>query len=159
MLTQKRLSKVLNYDPQTGVFNWTKGGRKGKVAGTIHDVRGFLKVSIDGNRHLLHRLAWLWMKGVMPRWNVEHLNDDHSDNRWSNLRMGDRELKRRYRAPQNEPTKIRGVSKVGDLFEAMIEAQGRTFNLGAFASGEEAGAAVDGAMKLATRRLAMGRSG
>ena len=90
MLTQKRLRSVLRYEPQTGIFTWTRGQRKGKVAGTTHDARGFLKVAIDGKRYLLHRLAWLWMTGLMPRWNVEHIDGNHANNRWSNLREGDR---------------------------------------------------------------------
>lgn len=57
MLTQKRLRSKLHYDPMTGIFTWAKGARKGQVAGTAHDARGFLKVSIDDKRHPLHRLA------------------------------------------------------------------------------------------------------
>ena len=125
MLTQRRLCEVLNYNPETGVFTWNKGARKCKVAGTRHDERGFLKVSIDNERHFLHRLAWLWMKGTSNRWSVEHRNGDRSDNRWSNLREGDRGQKRQYQSPRPEPTRIPGVSQVGDRFEAMIDVQGK----------------------------------
>lgn len=67
MLTQKRLHDILHYDPQTGIFRWRSRKCNGHVAGTRHDVRGDLKVSIDDRRYLLHRLAWLWMTGAMPR--------------------------------------------------------------------------------------------
>lgn len=142
MLTQNRLRQVLNYDPETGVFRFAKGRRKGRVAGTVHDVRGFLKVSIDGRSYLLHRLAWLWMTGVMPRWNVEHINGDHGDNRWENLREGERSQKRQYRAPRRETTTYRGVWKVGTSFEAMVAVQGVTINLGAFDTMDDAAAVV-----------------
>lgn len=142
MLTQNRLRQVLNYDPETGVFRFAKGRRKGQTVGTVHDARGFLKVSIDGQSHLLHRLAWLWMTGAMPRWNVEHINGDHGDNRWANLREGERSQKRQYRAPRREPTASRGVWKVAISFEALVAVQGVTINLGAFETMDEAAAAI-----------------
>ena len=159
MLTQRRLMEVLTYNPETGVFTWNKGARKGKVAGTMHDERGVLKVSIDKERHLLHRLAWLWMTGTTPRWSVDHRNGDFSDNRWSNLREGERGQKRQYRPPWREPTSVPGVSRVGGLFEAMVDVQGKVFNLGSFPRAEEAGAAVAVALKRARESLANGRGG
>jgi len=71
MLSQKRLREILHYDPKTGIFSWTCGKRKGQVAGTRHDERGFLKVSIRNRRHVLHRLACPWMTGAMPGCDVK----------------------------------------------------------------------------------------
>ncbi|WP_371135224.1 HNH endonuclease [Tabrizicola sp.] len=88
MLTQKRLHDILHCDPQTGIFRWRTGKRKGQVAGTRHNERGDLKVSIDNRRYLLHRLAWLWMTGATPRWDIMHRNADQSDNSWGNLVEG-----------------------------------------------------------------------
>lgn len=109
MLTQKRLREILTYDPVNGIFTFARGKRKGKIAGTAHDPRGFQKVQIDNERHLLHRLAWLWMTGRMPRWSVEHANGDRSDNRWKNLREGNRPQKTTRRALWREPTSTAGV--------------------------------------------------
>lgn len=142
MLTQKRLREILHYDPKTGIFTFVKGRRKGKIAGAQHDARGLLKVSIDNRRHLLHRLAWLWMTGAPPRWNVEHINGDRSDNRWANLRQGERDLKLEHRAPLREPTGIKGVWQVEGRFEAMVKVAGVTMNLGGFATTEEAAEAI-----------------
>lgn len=44
-----------------------------------------MKVSIKNRRYLLHRLAWLWMTGAMPRGDIKHRNGKHDDNRWANL--------------------------------------------------------------------------
>lgn len=152
MLTQSRLREVLDYDPVTGIFTFASGRRKGRVAGTRHDERGFLKVSLDNERHLLHRLAWLWMTGTMPRWQIEHINGDRGDNRWSNLREGNRIQKRQHRAPWREPSAVPGVWRVGDRFEAMVEIAGVMINLGTFETLEEATAVITRAYWRAHRR-------
>ena len=159
MLTQKRLRAVLHYNPKTGVFTWTKGKRKGQVAGTKHDDRGFLKVSIDSKRHLLHRLAWLAMTGMMPRWTVEHIDGDHANNRWSNLREGDRIQPKPFRAPWSEPAGLEGAFRTGDTFAAMIQADGIVLNLGTFATAQEASAAAIGAVQRAKARHRAGVRG
>lgn len=142
MLTQAKLRQVLHYEPQTGVFTWTKGLKKGSVAGTVHDERGFLKVSIASKRYLLHRLAFLWMTGAMPRSNVEHIDGNHQNNSWQNLREGERSQKRAYRPTYREPTAIQGVYQIGDRFEAMIPVQGIVLNVGAFPTAQAAGEAI-----------------
>lgn len=157
MLTQKRLREILHYDPQTGIFTFVKGSRQGKVAGAQHDARGQLKVAIDHQRYLLHRLAWLWMTGAMPRSNVEHINGDRADNRWENLREGERGQKTEHRAPWREPTAIKGVWQVEDRFEAMATIAGITMNLGSFATAEEAGAEIARLHQRARERQAKDR--
>ena len=120
MLTQKRLHELLHYHPQTGIFRWRSGKRKGQIAGTRHDERGFLKVSIKNRRYLLHRLAWLWMTGAMPRWDIAHQNGDRSDNCWANLVEANRMQDSSTRGPMRLPTGIEGIWKVGDGFEATM---------------------------------------
>lgn len=142
MLTQKRLREVLRYDPETGIFTFARGKRRGKVAGTAHDARGFLKVAIDNERHLLHRLAWLWMTGLHAPVSVGHVNGDRSDNRWFNLRLGFKSQKAGYEAPRPRATAHEGVVLVGDRFEALIETDREVLNLGSFATAEEARHAV-----------------
>jgi hypothetical protein len=67
MLTQKRLREMLNYDPSTGIFIFAKGKRRGKIAGSQHDGRGFTKIAIDGERYLMHRLPGLEKSSVTFR--------------------------------------------------------------------------------------------
>jgi hypothetical protein len=148
MLTQKRLRSVLTYDPETGIFTWAHGAKKGKIAGTLHDDRGFLKVSIDGKRHFLTRLAWLWMTGEMPTFYINHRDGDRSNNRFSNLRLGERMQTATHCGPRRDATGIVGVWSVGDQFEATIDVSGVTWSLGKFAT---SGAAQD-AITLAIRR-------
>ncbi|QCO56286.1 HNH endonuclease [Pseudorhodobacter turbinis] len=148
MLTQKRLRTVLSYDPETGAFTWNQGFRKGTTVGTLHDGRGFLKVSIDGQRYLLHRLAWLWMTGAMPTSNIKHLDGNRSNNRWCNLRLGDRMQKSSHRGPRRNETSIPGVWEVGDKFEATVGVDGLILSLGEF---ETARAAQDAIIRAIRR--------
>lgn len=152
MLTQKRLREKLRYDPETGIFTFARGKRRGKVAGTAHDARGFLKVSIDNERHLLHRLAWLWMTGLHAPVSVEHINGDRSDNRWVNLRLGFKPQKAGHEAPRPKPTAHEGVVQVGERFEALIQTDREVLNLGCFATAEEARAAVVEAVRAAREK-------
>lgn len=157
MLTQKRLREVLNYDPNTGIFTWKKGARRGKIAGTLHDERGFLKVSIDNKRYFLNRLAWLWMNGYHPLCAVDHKNGDHGDNRWCNLEVGAGSVKAAHSAPYLEPTAFEGVYQAGDHFEALIKVGEVMLNIGNFETAELASeartATIDGAREKQRQRV------
>ena len=87
-LTQKRLKYIIDYNPETGVFTNRVNSRtniKGENAG-YSDNNGYLQITLLGNRYLLHRLAFLYMDGYLPEYQVDHLNGVRSDNRWCNLR-------------------------------------------------------------------------
>jgi len=87
MITQEELKKFLSYDKQTGEFYWmvNKGptARKGGLFGS--DCNGYRYGTINRKRYYLHRLAFLFMEGVIPP-NVDHKNRNKSDNSWDNLR-------------------------------------------------------------------------
>lgn len=85
MLTQKRLQEILNYHPETGIFIWKKGKRRGKAAGAVNDKRGYMVVMIKGERILLHRLAFLWMTGSLPAHPGSHKDGNPSNNAWNKL--------------------------------------------------------------------------
>lgn len=152
MLTQKRLRDILHYDPKTGIFIWLQGKRKGQVAGTRHDERGFLKVSIKNRRYMLHRLACLWMTGAMPRCDVKHRNGDHGDNSWSNLFEADRLQHSADRGEMRLPTGIEGVWSVGNCFEATIPTKTAVISLGTFATIDEAKSAIRERYRIARER-------
>ncbi len=80
-LTQKRLKELFFYNPVTGTF--TRKSNK-KVASNLHN--GYIRMFVDNKEYRAHRLAWLYMTGVMPTGIVDHKNHNKSDNRWDNLR-------------------------------------------------------------------------
>lgn len=152
MLTQKLLRSVLNYNPQTGIFTRTRGKRKGQVVGTRHNERGDLKVSISNRRYLLHRLAWLWMTGAMPRWDILHRNGDRGDNSWSNLVEANRMQRSSIRGHLREPTGIEGIWSVGNRFEATIPTKTAVISLGTFGTIDEAKSAIRERLRNARER-------
>ena len=71
MLTSSRLRELLHYDPLTGLFTRlvSRSGRsakKGVTAGWLH-CRGYIHISVDSKDYKAHRLAFLYMEGVLPR--------------------------------------------------------------------------------------------
>lgn len=101
MITQERLRQVLDYDPENGKFVWKiKLSRKtviGAEAGTPS--KGYIAIRIDGVSYLAHRLAWLFMTGIWPVYEIDHKNTYGRDNRWQNLRLASR---RQQRANSNK---------------------------------------------------------
>lgn len=84
---QAKLLDVFGYDPQTGKVTYKKDSRnalKGVEAGYKHH-EGYKSISIGKKEYLLHRVIWMMQTGVWPD-QVDHIDHDRSNNRWSNLR-------------------------------------------------------------------------
>jgi len=87
-LSQERLKELLSYNPSTGIFirvKDIKANKSGTIVGSLTR-QGYLRMSIDNNPYLLHRLAFLYMDGYFPENDIDHINRDTLDNRWDNLR-------------------------------------------------------------------------
>ena len=84
-LTQTELMRLVTYDAKTGHFTRTVGKRAGNLVGTITS-NGYTHIFLAGKSYNAHRLAWLYVYGVWPKDQIDHLNHDRSDNRISNLR-------------------------------------------------------------------------
>lgn len=57
----------------------------GAIAGWSQS-SGYSRISIKGKSYQLHRIIWLWHKGCLPKYDIDHINGNKSDNRIENLR-------------------------------------------------------------------------
>jgi hypothetical protein len=145
-LTAARARDALHYDPETGKWTWLirSGGKStvGSPAGSL-DPSGYWKISLDGKRYWLHRLAFLWMTGEWPRDQVDHINRQRADTRWANLREADRKLNMWNTRPRRRNRLgVKGVSQIPcGHFVANIYREGKSRYLGSFPTIEQASAA------------------
>ena len=142
-LTVKRLKELYNYDPETGVFTRkVKSGNgllPGSVAGSPKG-NGYLRIQIDGKAYQCHRLAWLYMYGVWPENQIDHINQVRDDNRISNLRdVTPSQNSRNTKLSENNSSGAKGVYYEGSKgYSARIWFDGKSKRLGLFHTFEEA---------------------
>lgn len=141
------LRSVLDYNPDTGVFTWKQGRRRGKIAGCIHrdskrNSQSYKRwqIVIGATHYKAHRLAWFHVYGYWPKL-LDHINGDGCDNRISNLREatpGDNAANSRHK---RGATGFRGVSYFKNGYMAQISVGNKSVYLGRFPTAEAAYAA------------------
>ncbi len=157
-LTAEELREMFSYDQETGRFTRLKGrqgqSKAGDVAGST-EWTGYRSIKIRGRRYREHHLAWLYVHGVMPDAEVDHINGDPADNRIANLRPCVRQQNNWNKSVQKRSyTQIRGVSYdprcTHRPYAARIKLpDGTRLNLGSFITAEDAENAYKAAAKAA----------
>jgi hypothetical protein len=138
LITQDQLKSLLTYDPSTGkLFNKvTRNTRAQKncETGTVN-TNGYVVVTIDGKKHLAHRLIWLMMTGSLPPHEIDHINRNRSDNAWSNLRAVTRlENSWNTGAHKNSKSGHKGVAYVSksNKWQVQLRVRGKTHYIGQY---------------------------
>ncbi|MGE5522369.1 MAG: HNH endonuclease [Rhodospirillaceae bacterium] len=147
-MTAALARKLWHYDPATGVFRWritaSTKAKQGQIAGT-RDEYGYTILRYAGKGYKAHRMAWLYVYGAWPGPLIDHINQDKSDNRITNLREADAtdNLMNVSCPCSNTTSGVRGVSWFSQYrkWKASIMHRGRKYFLGHFDTIPEAQAA------------------
>lgn len=134
------LRSAFKYCPATGVLSRV-GGKKdhrfpeGSQCGS-RNTRGHIQVRAPHKLYQVHRIIWKIVTGDDPgEFEVDHINNVRSDNRWCNLRLATRETNM-HNSSQIEGTVsgVKGVywRKDVERWTAQVTANGKRHYLGRF---------------------------
>lgn len=139
MLTTERVRELFNYDESTGLFTRIKDvarrpeARAGHVLSGVQS-NGYMRVMVDGESVLLHRLALIYM-GISIDGQVDHIDGDRRNNRIENLRVvSHQENGRNVKVPSNNKSGVIGVcwDSFNGKWYAQIKSGGKNIFLGRF---------------------------
>lgn len=154
----ERLHELLHYDPDTGVLTWKyRDGMDPRTlgfnttfgelpAGSINK-GGYVYIRFDGVSWKAHRVAWKMMTGEEPP-EIDHINREPADNRWTNLRAADRHINTaNTRTRKDNTSGCPGVwfQKTSGLYLAYLQRHKKRHFLGCFKTSEAAAAAYQAA--------------
>lgn len=139
-----RVRELLNYDPETGIFTRKvrtaqrhQVGDRADFLVTSGGLVGYHRITFDSERFLAHRVAWLYMHGKWPEFDIDHMNGVRSENRIANLRdVTNRINRQNLRGPRvdNKVSGFLGVTwnKESSMWRARISLDGKYTHLGLF---------------------------
>ena len=88
IITQSLLKELFHYCHQSGEFTHVSkriGVTQGAIAG-CKTGNGYIRISVYRKLYLAHRLAWMYVTGEWPEYQIDHINRNRSDNSFINLR-------------------------------------------------------------------------
>lgn len=130
-----KLRNIVQYNPKTGYFY----NKKGTKVGTVNK-GGYVVKRIEGQLYYLHRLAWLLSFGEIPNgWSVDHIDQNHQNNKLSNLRCVPHKSNLRNQKKRITNTSgVTGVYSQGNRWRARIKVDGKFLHLGIYKKKEDA---------------------
>jgi hypothetical protein len=118
----------------------------GKVAGCINKF-GYVQIRYGDKTYKAHRLAWYFVNGEFPDGLIDHINQNKTDNRISNLRATTGTVNNLNSDVTDAASKMRGVhvkrkkfknGKVFEYYAASIGINGKQKYLGYFTDAQKA---------------------
>lgn len=139
--TRDRLECLYHYDAQTGDLI---SKRSGKPIRNID--AGYYRVCVNQELYYVHRIVWFLEYGEDPGDElIDHIDQNRTNNRISNLRMPGRSTNRaNSKLNSDNSSGYRNVYKTRNgTFQAAVRRNGKLIHFGTFKTAEEASAAID----------------
>jgi hypothetical protein len=114
-LTQERLKQLFEYNKHSGEF--INVGNSSRKVG--NNASGYLKIKVDGKTYFAHRLAFLYIDGVLPdsNYDVIHVDHDRFNNSFENLELVERKRTKQESKLTREDLLNNFTYKDGHLFK------------------------------------------
>lgn len=137
-ISHDELLRILDYDPDTGMFRWkiriANRINAGTIAGWIKKY-GYRQIMIKGKSYFAHRLAFFYVHGYDSENELDHIDGDTSNNRIKNLRESSRSCNMQNKQVyKNNTTGVHGVyfSKHKKKYAAQITTRSNQKHIGYF---------------------------
>lgn len=133
--------EYFSYDAKSGELRWRKTDNRkiaiGALAGCPEpSAGGRIKVGFRYRKIRAHIIIWAYQMGKWPTKEVDHINHDPSDNRWSNLREATKaENMWNMRTPKRNKSGSKGVfydRRYRHPWLAKIRANNKIYTIGRF---------------------------
>lgn len=146
-LSHEYLTKVLEYEPESGVFIWkiraSQAVKPGDIAGSVNK-NGYLFIKVGKYIYRAHRLAWFYFYGQWPpieNYQIDHIDGNRLNNSIKNLRLASNAKNaRNHKLYSHNTSGVSGVhfAEASNKWKATIRYNGCNIHLGYYASFEDA---------------------
>lgn len=143
---EENIKLSFEYDPITGILwrirkrcPWEGYKKVKEKAGT--NSHGYLSTRFMGKGFFNHRIAWFLQTGSFPppMMDIDHINRNKLDNRWSNLRLAGRgQNNMNSGKSKRNTTGEKGVHPTRGRWFSRITVEGKIIHLGVFKNFDDA---------------------
>ena len=118
MTSFKAIAAAIAYNPDTGLFVYTKETRSYNIGDSPSCIaNGYLLISVNGFAEYAHRVAYYIMTGKVPDL-IDHKDRVRLNNRWANLRAVDKFINAHNKGLMSNNTS--GISGVFETLEGLF---------------------------------------
>ena len=151
-ITLEYINEYLTYDASTGNLYQRKKRPKiqvGALAGGLNR-KGYRYIQLDGRKYPAHHIVWVIETGIFPKKQIDHIDGNKLNNKFSNLREVTNKQNTENRGKQrNNKTGYKGVSFNNRLkkYVAQIQHNNQPIYIGIYATAYDAHLAYEAKAK------------